>query len=120
MISPTEILEQALEEINRCGLHKGSFSADSDDPDSAVCSLGAINRVVSLQNPDKGYNFSPTTSRAAKFATVALIKALSSVLPHAHKDQFVYIPTWNDAPSTTEEDVKLVFKLAIADLKEKE
>lgn len=97
-IKPSDILEAALEIIRTQGHHKG----DLEDPETgAVCALGAINQAVCGNS--KG--------AASGILTYPATKYLRRYIPESHES----IPSYNDDPSTTEEDIYLLFKNAISD-----
>lgn len=96
----TRILEKALEVLDERGHHKGNYY----DPDSgAVCAFGALN--VAVHGEAACHPFSVKGRRGEVLTRLADAAGVT----YTHE-----IPSWNDDPNTTPEDVKLAFKRAIA------
>jgi len=91
----SETIEKALVEIETHGWHQGDYSADTNDETSPVCVLGALNRAMT----GKANEFTLFDPCVFFFRKEAGIEGL--------------MDAWNDASSTTEEDVKLALKKAL-------
>ncbi|MFD8117055.1 DUF6197 family protein [Streptomyces microflavus] len=102
----TELLGKALEVLERDGWYQGNYCAGSpreDDSGKPVCALGALNRATFGNAWGARAGEACHSSEARERAHNRLFAAIGGA-----------IPTWNDDPGRTYEDVVLTFKKAMA------
>ena len=107
MITPSEFAEKTAEYISEHGHTKGSYE---DPVTGAVCALGAMQKVNAMTEKVNAMTEAYADYHASCFKHVAI--KLMQRIGHG------YIPSWNDAPERTAEDVILEFKHVAAELKE--
>lgn len=100
MITASEILDRAGVELDMHGWHQGSLT---DHETGAVCAMGALHKAkISLVG---------ISTDGWQLAYTVAIKALREEIGT------YTIPTWNDDPSRTVEDVKLALKFAAEEVR---
>lgn len=98
-LSPSELLEKAHDVIVERGWCQNSF----EDREGRVCALGALAAAVN----DGQATFSPWVLAIGRLDVHAKAKDLLF-----READFVPAPQYNDHPSTSKEDVLLLFKRA--------
>jgi hypothetical protein len=115
-MTPEEILEGAMQVIERDGWHQGSLCKSEGDNNevteqesatSPVCALGAVWRFATGHAVNCFAD--PYTVNALRDAVYAAARKLEGLIQVRH------IAPWNDNPATTKEDVLLLLKKAAHD-----
>lgn len=106
-LTPEEVLLKAANEIARCGHWKGWFSETDADPDSPVCAVGSINRVV----------FGKANMCDVRWIRTGQLdlNRVATMRLEAYLEQAVgedSAALWNDRADTSAEDVILAMKKA--------